>query len=63
MGDVIFRGSVGRADLPGGDFSVLEKSIRNHVYQLPEETIIYPGHGPNTLCGGRRQEILFVRPL
>ena len=48
MGDVIFEGSVGRADLPGGDFSVLEKSIRNHVYQLPEETIIYPGHGPNT---------------
>ena len=46
VGDVIFAGSVGRYDLPGGDFSVLQKSIRTQVYSLPEDTTIYPGHGP-----------------
>jgi glyoxylase-like metal-dependent hydrolase (beta-lactamase superfamily II) len=39
---------VGRYDLPGGDFSVLEKSIKTQVYSLPDETTIYPGHGPTT---------------
>ena len=63
VGDVIFEGSVGRADLPGGDFSVLEQSIRNHVYQLPEETIIYPGHGPNTTVRREKAGNPFVRPL
>ena len=48
VGDVIFAGSVGRYDLPGGNFSILEKSIRTQVYSLPEETTIYPGHGPTT---------------
>ena len=48
VGDVIFAGSVGRYDLPGGDFSILQKSIRTQVYSLPEETTIYPGHGPTT---------------
>jgi glyoxylase-like metal-dependent hydrolase (beta-lactamase superfamily II) len=48
VGDVIFAGSVGRYDLPGGDFSVLEKSIKTQVYSLPDETRVYPGHGPVT---------------
>ena len=48
VGDVIFAGSVGRYDLPGDDFSVLEKSIKTQVYSLPDETTIYPGHGPTT---------------
>ncbi|WP_308984699.1 MBL fold metallo-hydrolase [Thalassobacterium sedimentorum] len=48
VGDVIFAGSVGRYDLPGGDFSVLEKSIKTQVYTLPDETTLYPGHGPAT---------------
>lgn len=48
VGDVIFAGSVGRYDLPGGDFATLEQSIRTQVYSLPAETIIYPGHGPKT---------------
>ena len=43
VGDVIFQGSVGRADLPGGDFSLLENSIRDKVYVLDEATILYPG--------------------
>ncbi|MFT5837201.1 MAG: hydroxyacylglutathione hydrolase [Candidatus Azotimanducaceae bacterium] len=48
VGDVIFAGSVGRYDLPGGDFEVLKKSIKTQVYTLPDETTIYPGHGPAT---------------
>ena len=39
---------MGRADLPGGDFSLLEQSIRDKVYVLDEATILYPGHGPTT---------------
>jgi glyoxylase-like metal-dependent hydrolase (beta-lactamase superfamily II) len=48
VGDVIFAGSVGRYDLPGGDFSVLSKSIKTQVYTLPDETTLYPGHGQPT---------------
>lgn len=48
VGDAIFAGSVGRYDLPGGDFSILQKSIRTQIYSLPDETTIYPGHGPTT---------------
>jgi hydroxyacylglutathione hydrolase len=55
VGDVVFNGSVGRTDLPGGDFGVLEESIRNEVYSLPENTLIYPGHGPETTVGQERK--------
>lgn len=48
VGDVIFAGSVGRYDLPGGDFATLKRSIQTQVYSLPAETTIYPGHGPQT---------------
>ena len=51
MGDVIFSGSIGRADLPGGDFPTLERSIREKLYRLPDETILHPGHGPDTTVG------------
>lgn len=47
-GDVLFAGGVGRWDLPGGDFDVLMASIRNKVLTLPEQTRVYPGHGPAT---------------
>jgi len=63
VGDVIFSGSIGRADLPGGDFVTLEKSIQKNIYTLPEKTKILPGHGPNTVVA---EEILtnpYVRPL
>ena len=40
VGDCLFEGSIGRTDLPGGDFQVLEKSIRERIYTLPDETIV-----------------------
>lgn len=50
-GDVLFRGSVGRTDLPGGDFNVLEHSIRTQLYPLPDTTKVFSGHGPATSIG------------
>jgi glyoxylase-like metal-dependent hydrolase (beta-lactamase superfamily II) len=47
-GDVIFKGSVGRTDLPGGDWQTLLNSIRQQVFSLPDGTAIYSGHGPVT---------------
>jgi glyoxylase-like metal-dependent hydrolase (beta-lactamase superfamily II) len=61
VGDVIFAGSVGRYDLPGGDLSVLENSIKTQVYTLPEETTIYPGHGSVTSVGQEKRSNPFVR--
>ena len=61
VGDAIFAGSVGRYDLPGGDFSVLEKSIRNQIYTLPDETKIYPGHGSSTTVGREKSSNPYVR--
>lgn len=48
VGDVIFFGSIGRSDLPGGDFAQLLRSIREQVLTLPPETVLHPGHGPAT---------------
>ncbi|HZK08540.1 MAG TPA: MBL fold metallo-hydrolase [Bacteroidales bacterium] len=50
-GDVLFRGSIGRTDLPTGDYDLLEKNIRTKIYTLPGEYIVYPGHGPETSIG------------
>jgi glyoxylase-like metal-dependent hydrolase (beta-lactamase superfamily II) len=63
VGDVIFAGSVGRYDLPGGDFTVLERSIREQVYTLPEATTLYPGHGPTTTVAQEINGNPFVRPI
>lgn len=54
VGDALFAGSVGRTDLPGGSFEVLERSIRTQLYTLPDETIVYPGHGPATTVGAEK---------
>jgi glyoxylase-like metal-dependent hydrolase (beta-lactamase superfamily II) len=54
VGDALFAGSVGRTDLPGGDFETLERSIREQIYTLPEETTVYPGHGPKTTVAQER---------
>ncbi len=61
VGDVIFAGSVGRCDLPGGDFGVLEKSIKTQVYSLPDETTLYPGHGPATSVAREKTSNPFVK--
>jgi glyoxylase-like metal-dependent hydrolase (beta-lactamase superfamily II) len=47
-GDVLFQHSIGRTDLPGGDFDTLINSIRNKLFNLPGDVIVYPGHGPET---------------
>lgn len=51
VGDVIFAGGIGRYDLPGGDFKTLEKSITEKIYTLPANTLLCPGHGPDTKVG------------
>jgi len=48
---VLFRGSVGRTDLPGGDWPTLVRSIRERLFRFPGETRVYPGHGPETTIG------------
>ena len=60
-GDVLFQGSVGRTDLPGGNFAALETSIREQLYSLPDATTVYPGHGPPTTIGREKQSNPFVR--
>jgi hydroxyacylglutathione hydrolase len=54
VGDCVFAGSIGRTDLPGGDFQQLMRSIRTHILTLPEETVLYSGHGPETTVGHER---------
>lgn len=50
-GDVLFQGSIGRTDLPGGDFNTLIHSIQQKMFLLPDETVVYCGHGPSTTIG------------
>jgi glyoxylase-like metal-dependent hydrolase (beta-lactamase superfamily II) len=59
-GDLIFAGSVGRTDLPGGNWEQLEESIRTQVYTLPDETRFLPGHGPETTVGREKHNNPFV---
>ncbi len=50
-GDVLFAGSIGRTDLPGGDFDTLIDSIHRKLFTLPDDVVVYPGHGPTTTLG------------
>lgn len=61
-GDVVFLGSIGRTDLPGGDFHALMASIREQVLTLPDEMRILPGHGPETTVGHERRGNPFLTP-
>lgn len=62
-GDVLFRGSIGRADLPGGDHHQLLATLRDVILPLPDETIVYPGHGPTTTIGAERRANPFLTTL
>ncbi len=53
-GDVLFAGSIGRVDLPGGSMAAMNASLRNVVLPLPDETVVHPGHGPSTTIGRER---------
>jgi hydroxyacylglutathione hydrolase len=54
-GDVLFQGSFGRVDLPGGDLETLKDSIFNTMFKLPDETVVYCGHGPETTIGTEKR--------
>jgi hydroxyacylglutathione hydrolase len=59
-GDVLFRQSIGRTDLPGGSLEVLLQSIRTQLFTLPDETVVYPGHGPSTTIGYEKRNNPFL---
>ena len=61
-GDAIFAGSVGRTDLPGGDTAQLLASISSQIYTLPDDTVLLPGHGPETTVGREKQTNPYARP-
>ncbi|MCB0216986.1 MAG: MBL fold metallo-hydrolase [Caldilineae bacterium] len=60
-GDVIFMGSIGRVDLPGGDYGTLMRVIEREILSLPDATLLLSGHGPATTVGQERQHNPFVR--
>jgi hydroxyacylglutathione hydrolase len=60
-GDVLFRQSIGRTDLPGGDFEILKRSIQTQIYILPDQTTVFPGHGPETTVGYEKNMNPFVK--
>jgi len=59
-GDTLFYEGVGRTDLPGGSQKQLEQSIREKIMTLPDETVVYPGHGPHTTVGQERESNPFL---
>jgi glyoxylase-like metal-dependent hydrolase (beta-lactamase superfamily II) len=60
VGDTLFAGSIGRTDLPGGDYETLLKAITEVLFAFPDESIVYSGHGPETTVGRERQTNPFV---
>jgi hydroxyacylglutathione hydrolase len=62
-GDLIFSGSVGRTDISGGNADALANSIRTQIYTLPDETILLPGHGPQTTVGKEKASNPYVKAL
>lgn len=61
-GDTLFNRSIGRTDLPGGNFDQIIQSIQSRLFALPDETRVIPGHGPTTTIGEERRENPFVNP-
>ncbi|HSG68466.1 MAG TPA: MBL fold metallo-hydrolase [Bacteroidales bacterium] len=60
VGDVLFQMSIGRTDFPTGDFDLLKKNIFEKLFVLPDETIVYPGHGPETTIGFEKNNNPFL---
>jgi len=59
-GDTLFAGGIGRTDLAGGNLRELQKSIKDKILTLPDEVVVYPGHGPSTTVGKERKCNLFI---
>jgi hydroxyacylglutathione hydrolase len=60
-GDVLFQGSIGRTDLPGGNYATLIASIRERIFPLGDDVVVYPGHGPATTVGEERRTNPFLQ--
>jgi glyoxylase-like metal-dependent hydrolase (beta-lactamase superfamily II) len=60
-GDALFAGSIGRTDFPGGDHDLLIRMIREYLFSLPEDTVVYPGHGPSTTIGREKSTNSFFQ--
>jgi hydroxyacylglutathione hydrolase len=60
-GDVLFNGSIGRTDLPGGNFDTLINSIKTELFPLPDNTVVYSGHGPSTTIGQEKKYNPFLQ--
>ncbi len=60
-GDVLFKDTIGRTDLPSGNFDLLMKSIREKLFTLPDDTVVYPGHGPESSIGYEKVNNQFIR--
>jgi hydroxyacylglutathione hydrolase len=60
VGDTLFAGSIGRTDLPGGDFETLLRSIRDVLFSFPDDTVVWSGHGPATTIGKERRTNPFL---
>ena len=61
-GDVLFAGSIGRTDLPGGDHAAMLRSLRTKVLPLPDSAAVLPGHGPQTTMARERATNPYLRP-
>jgi hydroxyacylglutathione hydrolase len=62
VGDTLFAGSIGRTDLPGGDHETLIRNVKEKIFTLGDDVIIYPGHGPKTTVGRERRTNPFFAP-
>jgi hydroxyacylglutathione hydrolase len=62
-GDVLFRESIGRTDLPGGDHQTLVNNIREKLFTLPDDVVVYPGHGPSTTIGHEKRFNPFLKSV